>query len=90
MDWGPRSRSIYPQQQASEQLELSISMRSIFRICNDEFFTEQRTSAAANWNRRRDRLHDINPEIEIELHQCRFSSENATQIVSKYDIVVDG
>src|SRR6059058_951992 len=38
----------------------------------------------------RDRLHDINPEIEIELHQCRFSSENAPQIVSKYDIVVDG
>src|SRR5213596_571419 len=38
----------------------------------------------------RDRLRDINPEIEIELHQCRFSSENAPQIVSEYDIVVDG
>src|SRR5438128_5627723 len=38
----------------------------------------------------RDRLRDINPEIEIELHQCRFSSENATQIVSQYDGVVDG
>ena len=38
----------------------------------------------------RDRLRDINPEIGIELHQCRFSSENAPQIVSKYDIVVDG
>src|SRR6202007_1609704 len=25
----------------------------------------------------RDRLQDINPEIEINLHQCRFSSENA-------------
>src|SRR6266705_6497865 len=37
-----------------------------------------------------DRLRDINPEIEIELHQCRFSSENAPQIVSEYDIVVDG
>ena len=37
-----------------------------------------------------DRLRDINPEIGIELHQCRFSSENAPQIVSKYDIVVDG
>src|SRR3989441_11988390 len=35
-----------------------------------------------------DRLHDINPEIEIELHRCRFSSENAPEIVSKYDIVV--
>src|SRR2546427_4439861 len=37
-----------------------------------------------------DRLRDINPEIDIELHQCRFSSENAPQIVSKYDLVVDG
>ena len=37
-----------------------------------------------------DRLRDINPEIETELHRCRFSSENAPQIVSKYDIVVDG
>ena len=37
-----------------------------------------------------DRLRDINPEIGIELHHCRFSSENASQIVSEYDIVVDG
>jgi sulfur-carrier protein adenylyltransferase/sulfurtransferase len=37
-----------------------------------------------------DRLRDINPEIEIELHHCRFSSENASEIVSKYDVVVDG
>src|SRR5881296_1123462 len=38
----------------------------------------------------RDRLRDINPEIEIELHNCRFSSENATELVSGYDVVVDG
>src|SRR5881296_4350058 len=38
----------------------------------------------------RDRLRDINPEIDIELHQCQFSSENASEIVSKYDVVVDG
>src|SRR5437870_9204027 len=38
----------------------------------------------------RDRLRDINPKIEIELHNCRFSSENASQIVSKYDLIVDG
>jgi adenylyltransferase/sulfurtransferase len=37
-----------------------------------------------------DRLRDMNPEIEIELHNCRFSSENASQIVCDYDIVVDG
>src|SRR5213082_600355 len=38
----------------------------------------------------RDRLHDINPQIEIKLHKCRFSSENAPQLVSRYDVVVDG
>jgi sulfur-carrier protein adenylyltransferase/sulfurtransferase len=38
----------------------------------------------------RDRLHDINPQIEIELHNCRFSSENASQLVASYDVVVDG
>jgi sulfur-carrier protein adenylyltransferase/sulfurtransferase len=38
----------------------------------------------------RDRLRDINPEIEIKLHECRFSSENAEQIVDDYDVVVDG
>jgi len=38
----------------------------------------------------RDRLHDINPQIEIKLHKCRFSSENAPQLVARYDVVVDG
>jgi sulfur-carrier protein adenylyltransferase/sulfurtransferase len=38
----------------------------------------------------RDRLHDTNPNIEIELHECRFSSGNALDLVSDYDIVVDG
>jgi molybdopterin/thiamine biosynthesis adenylyltransferase/rhodanese-related sulfurtransferase len=38
----------------------------------------------------RDRLHDINPQIEIELHKCRFSSENAPDLVSRYDVIVDG
>ena len=38
----------------------------------------------------RDRLHDINPQIELELHKCRFSSENAPHLVSRYDVIVDG
>ena len=38
----------------------------------------------------KDRLHDINPQIETELHKCRFSSENASQLVARYDVVVDG
>ena len=38
----------------------------------------------------RDRLSDANPEIKIELHKCRFSSENATELVAQYDLIVDG
>src|SRR5262252_9081709 len=36
----------------------------------------------------RERLDDINPEIEIELHECRLSSENAERIVADYDLIV--
>src|SRR4029077_12583040 len=38
----------------------------------------------------RDRLRDGNPEIKIQLHKCRFSSENATELVARYDLIVDG
>jgi len=37
-----------------------------------------------------DRLRDANPNIEVELHECRFSSENACELVARYDLVVDG
>ena len=38
----------------------------------------------------RDRLRDVNPNVDIELHECRFSSENASELVARYDLVVDG
>ena len=38
----------------------------------------------------RDRLSDINPKIDIELHRCRFTSENASDLVAQYDVIVDG
>lgn len=38
----------------------------------------------------RDRLHDANPNVEIELHDCRFSAANAPTIVNNYDVIVDG
>lgn len=38
----------------------------------------------------RDRLRDANPNIDVELHRCRFSSENAQDLVARYNIVVDG
>src|SRR4029077_13109400 len=38
----------------------------------------------------RDRLRDVNPTIDIVTHEARFSSANALEIVSNYDVVVDG
>ncbi|WP_240914811.1 molybdopterin-synthase adenylyltransferase MoeB [Roseimicrobium sp. ORNL1] len=36
------------------------------------------------------RLHDINPNVQVELHPLRFTSENAMDLVAKYDVVIDG
>ena len=38
----------------------------------------------------RDRLRDVNPNVALELHECRFASANAREIVEHYDVVVDG
>jgi len=38
----------------------------------------------------RTRLHDANPEITIATHELQLSSKNALEIVSQYDLVVDG
>lgn len=38
----------------------------------------------------RDRLRDINPHIEIEMHESRLTSQNAMQLFRNYDIIVDG
>jgi adenylyltransferase/sulfurtransferase len=38
----------------------------------------------------RDRLADLNPEVEFVLHEARLTSGNALEIIGGYDIVVDG
>jgi adenylyltransferase/sulfurtransferase len=38
----------------------------------------------------RDRLRDANPNIDVELHDCRLSAANAPELIANYDIVVDG
>jgi adenylyltransferase/sulfurtransferase len=37
-----------------------------------------------------DKLRDINPEVNVVLHEERFTSKNAMRIVQDYDIVADG
>ncbi len=36
------------------------------------------------------RLHSINPHIQIDLYEFRLTSENALDLFSGYDIIVDG
>jgi adenylyltransferase/sulfurtransferase len=38
----------------------------------------------------RDRLREINPDLEVRLHPCRFESANAEEILRDYDLIVDG
>ena len=37
-----------------------------------------------------DRLKDINPNVQIEAHETRLSSENAIELFKDFDVVVDG
>jgi adenylyltransferase/sulfurtransferase len=38
----------------------------------------------------RDRLQDLNSEVEFVLHEAKLSSENALEILRGYDVIVDG
>jgi adenylyltransferase/sulfurtransferase len=38
----------------------------------------------------RQRIAEINPHCQVDLHEVRFTSENALAIVAEYDIVADG
>ena len=38
----------------------------------------------------KDRIRDVNPNVQVDLHDAYFTSENAREIVEPYDIVIDG
>ena len=38
----------------------------------------------------RDRLQDINPDIDLQLYDEPFTSENAFRIAESYDVIIDG
>ena len=38
----------------------------------------------------KDRIHSINPNVEVELFSTRLTSENALGILGSYDVVADG
>lgn len=37
-----------------------------------------------------EKLSRLNPDVKLELHQTRLTSENAFDLVDRYDVVVDG
>ena len=37
----------------------------------------------------RDRIRDINPHVEVDVHEAPLSSENALRVLAPYDVVVD-
>jgi sulfur-carrier protein adenylyltransferase/sulfurtransferase len=37
-----------------------------------------------------ERIHAANPDIEVVSHACRFTSENAQELIAPYDVVIDG
>lgn len=41
-------------------------------------------------NSARDRIKDINPNVNVVLHDAMFRSDNAIEIVEPYDIIIDG
>ena len=38
----------------------------------------------------RDRIHDTNPHVKLELHATRLTADNALTIIREYDVVLDG
>ncbi len=38
----------------------------------------------------RDRIKEINPHVEVELHAIRLTSENALELFEQYDVIADG
>jgi molybdopterin/thiamine biosynthesis adenylyltransferase/rhodanese-related sulfurtransferase len=41
-------------------------------------------------NSARDSIKAVNPNVQVDLHDCLFRSDNAWQLVQDYDIVIDG
>jgi molybdopterin/thiamine biosynthesis adenylyltransferase/rhodanese-related sulfurtransferase len=37
-----------------------------------------------------ERIHAANPDIEVVAHACRFTSENAQDLIAPYDVIIDG
>ena len=66
----------------SDQVELSNLQRQILHTTSD--LGRQKVESA------REKLNQLNPEVEIRLHPVRLTEENAAEIFDLYDFIVDG
>src|SRR5258708_38785048 len=41
-------------------------------------------------NSAKDRIKAVNPNVQVDLYDCLFRSDNAMEMVRDYDVVVDG
>ncbi len=66
----------------ADQVELSNLQRQILHGTAD--------IGRAKLDSARDRIGAANPNVEVELHEGRFTSANAMELVAAYDVVIDG
>ncbi|HEY2138935.1 MAG TPA: molybdopterin-synthase adenylyltransferase MoeB [Chthoniobacterales bacterium] len=66
----------------ADRVDLSNLQRQILYATQDVGKAKAETARA--------RLSELNPEVEIVLHETRFTSANAADIVAGYDVVIDG
>ena len=65
-----------------DQVDISNLQRQVLYGTND--VGRQKLEAAS------ERIHDANPNVEVVSHDCRFTSENAQEVIAPYDVVIDG
>jgi adenylyltransferase/sulfurtransferase len=65
-----------------DRVDISNLQRQILYGTND--VGRQKLEAAS------ERIRDINPNIAVVSHNCRFTSENAEDLIAPYDVVIDG
>jgi len=65
-----------------DKVDLSNLQRQILHRTSD--VGRKKTDSA------RERLSETNPNVKLEVHDAQFTSENARELVSRYDLVVDG
>jgi len=66
----------------SDQVELSNLQRQILHCTSD--IGRQKVQSA------KEKLHQLNPEVEICVYPMRLDDDNASELIASYDFIIDG